>query len=281
MYAGGSEACSVSTGTGFSPLITARRVMDGYTVENVALETLPGLFVTGSLYRPVRAEEKLPVILSPNGHFDGGRYRADQQFRMATLARMGAIVFSYDLFGWGESQLQFSSEYHRTPLAMIVQILNGMRILDYLIGLEEADPVRVGITGGSGGGSQTMLLTALDDRIDVTVPVVMLSSYFNGGCPCEIGWPVHVCGGGTNNVEIASMAAPRPQLVISDGNDWTAHAPEVALPYLERIYGYYDRESLIKNVHLPEEGHDYGFSKRVAINPYCFFTCNKASARLE
>src|SRR5690625_2697303 len=84
------------------PVVTNKRTRDGYTVENVAIETLPGLFVTGSLYRPAAMQGKIPVILSPNGHFDGGRYREDQQLRMATLARMGAMVFSYDLFGWGE-----------------------------------------------------------------------------------------------------------------------------------------------------------------------------------
>ncbi|MDR8391930.1 acetylxylan esterase [Aliifodinibius sp. S!AR15-10] len=250
------------------PIITNKRTMNGYTVENVAIETLPGLFVTGSLYSPTTLEGKVPVVLSPNGHFEDGRYRPDQQFRMATLARMGAMVFSYDLFGWGESELQVGTEAHRTPIAMTVQVLNGIRILDFLTGLEHADPDRIGITGGSGGGSQTMLLTALDERINVSVPVVMLSSYFNGGCPCESGRPVHLCAGGTNNVEVAAMAAPRPQLVISDGGDWTADVPEIAFPYLQKIYDYYGERSMVENVHLPTEGHDYGFSKRKAMYPF-------------
>src|SRR5699024_3237491 len=250
------------------PVVNTKRTYNGYTVENVAIETLPGLYVTGSLYRPSKMQEKAPVILSPNGHFNGGRYREDQQLRMAILARMGAMVFSYDLFGWGESQLQVSSEAHRTPLAMTIQILNGMRIVDFLTGLQHADSTRIGITGGSGGGSQTMLLTALDERIDVSVPVVMLSSYFNGGCPCESGRPVHLCGGGTNNVEIAALAAPRPQLIISDGHDWTADVPEIAFPYVQKIYGFYGKESQVENKHFPTEGHDYGPSKRAAMYPF-------------
>ncbi|MCW9705273.1 alpha/beta hydrolase family protein [Fodinibius salsisoli] len=250
------------------PIITNKRTYDGYTVENVAIETVPGLYVAGSLYRPSKMQGKVPVILSPNGHFNGGRYREDQQLRMATLARMGAMVFSYDLFGWGESQLQVDSKAHRTPLAMTIQILNGMRIVDFLTGLQHADSTRIGITGGSGGGSQTMLLTALDNRIDVSVPVVMLSSYFNGGCLCESGRPVHLCGGGTNNVEIAAMAAPRPQLIISDGNDWTADVPEIAFPYVQKIYRFYGKESRVENKHFPTEGHDYGPSKRVAMYPF-------------
>jgi hypothetical protein len=247
------------------PIITSKRKMNGYTVENIAIETLPGVFVSGSIYRPLRKKEKLPVILCPNGHFGKGRYREDQQYRCAMLARMGAIVISYDLFAWGESLLQFQTEDHRKSLAMTMQALNSIRILDYLLSLKEADPQRVGITGGSGGGSQTMLITALDDRIKVSVPVVMLSSYFSGGCPCESGRPVHLCGGGTNNAELAGMAAPRPQLIISDGKDWSAHVPEIEYPFLQKIYSYYEKPALVKNIHLADEGHDYGYSKRIAM----------------
>lgn len=248
-----------------APIVTAKRKYNGYTVENVAIETLPGLYVCGSLYRPLKQRGKAPIVLNPDGHFGGGRFRADSQYRCAMLARMGAIAFSYDLFAWGESLFQFKTEDHRRSLAMSIQALNSIRIIDYLTSLKDADPKRVGITGGSGGGSQTMLITAIDDRITASVPVVMLSCYFSGGCPCESGLPVHICEGGTNNVEIAAMAAPRPQLVISDGKDWSDHVPEIEFPYLQKVYSFYGRESLVKNVHLKEEGHDYGISKRMAM----------------
>jgi len=247
------------------PIVTNRRKMNGYTIENIAIETLPGLYVTGSLYRPLNPKGKIPIILNPDGHFNNGRYRADCQYRCAMQARMGAIAFSYDLFAWGESLLQFKSEDHRRSLAMTIQALNSIRIVDYLTSLKDADPTRVAITGGSGGGSQTMLISALDERIKVSIPVVMLSSYHSGGCPCESGMPVHLCGGGTNNVEIASMAAPRPQLAISDGKDWSDHVPLNEFPFLQRTYGFYDKVEMVKNVHLPNEGHDYGLSKRLAM----------------
>jgi hypothetical protein len=247
------------------PIITAIRKMNGYSVENVALEIVPGLFVCGSLYRPLKHKGKSPIVLCPDGHFANGRYRPDSQYRCAMLARMGAIAFSYDLFAWGESLLQFKLEDHRKSLAMTIQALNSIRIIDYLSSLKDADPNRIAISGGSSGGSQTMLITALDDRIKVSVPVVMLSCYFSGGCPCESGLPIHLCEGGTNNVEIASMAAPRPQLIISDGKDWTDHVPEIEFPFLQNIYGYYGKVDRVKNVHLAEEGHDYGISKRIAM----------------
>ena len=247
------------------PIMTAVRKMNGYTVQNVAIETLPGLYVCGSLYQPIKPKGRMPIVLNPDGHFGDGRYRADCQYRCAIQAKMGAIAFSYDLFAWGESLLQFKTEDHRKSLAQTIQALNGIRILDYLFSLKGVDTSRVAITGGSGGGSQTMLISAIDDRIKVSVPVVMLSSYHSGGCPCESGMGTHLCGNGTNNVEIAGMAAPRPQLIISDGKDWTQHVPQQEFPFLQNIYSYYNKTELVKNVHLPEEGHDYGVSKRLAL----------------
>jgi sugar phosphate isomerase/epimerase len=249
-----------------SPIVTPVRKFADYTVQNIAIETLPGVYVCGSLYRPLKAKGKLPVVLNPDGHFSKGRYREDCQYRCAMQARMGAMAFSYDLFGWeGESILQISPDDHRRSLVQSIQVLNTERILDYLLSLKEADRSRVAITGASGGSSQTMLMTALDDRIRLSVPVAMLSSYHSGGCPCESGMGVHLCGGGTNNAEIASMAAPRPQLVVSDGKDWTQNVPENEFPFVQRIYGFYGAANNVENAHLPKEGHDYGPSKRQAM----------------
>jgi sugar phosphate isomerase/epimerase len=248
------------------PIITAVRKMDGYTVENIAIETLPGLYVSGSLYKPAKFKGKIPLVLNPDGHFSKGRYRPDCQYRCAALAKMGAMAFSYDLFGWdGESLLQVKSEDHRKSLVQSIQTLNAIRILDFLLARKDVDSTRIAVTGASGGGSQTMLLTAIDDRIKLSVPVAMMSSYHSGGCPCESGMGIHLCEGGTNNVEIASMAAPRPQLVVSDGKDWTQNVPVHEFPFVQNIYNYYNANEQVKNVHLADEGHDYGFSKRKAM----------------
>ena len=250
---------------GSAPIITARRMYNGYSVENIALEILPGLWINGSLYRPEKKKGKLPVILNPDGHWEKQRYRPDCQLRSAALARMGALTFSYDLFAWGESLLQFKLEDHRRSLSMTIQALGSIRILDYLLSLKEADSNRVAMTGGSGAGSHTVLLTALDDRIKVSAPVVSLSSYFYGGCPCESGMPIHDCGARTDNVELAAMAAPRPMLVVSDGKDWTDRMPEHDFLYLQKMYGWYGKQTSVENVHLKEEGHDFGINKRKAV----------------
>jgi hypothetical protein len=247
------------------PIITPQRQFDGYTVENIAIEVLPGLWVNGSLYKPSHFKGKIPMILNPDGHWEKQRYRPDCQYRCAALAKMGAMAFSYDLFAWGESLLQFKSEDHRRSLAMSIQILDAIRILDYLLTLKDVDPTRVAITGGSGGGSHTVLMTAIDDRIKFSAPVVSLSSYFYGGCPCESGMPIHNCAGRTDNVEIAAMAAPRPQLIVSDGGDWTDKMPQHDFLYLQKMYSWYGKTNNVENVHLPDEKHDFGINKRIAV----------------
>lgn len=260
--------------TPLNPIYTPKRVMEGYTIENVAIETLPGVYLCGSLYRPAKGKGPFAAVLSPHGHFghydtdqnEYGRYRPDQQYRCATLARMGAVVFSYEMFGWGESLLQVRKEDHRTGLAATMQILNSIRVTDFLTSLSYVDPKRIGVTGGSGGGTQSFFLTAVDDRIIVSVPVVMLSYSFFGACPCGNGLPVYSCSDpGTNNVEIAAMTAPRPMLVISDGEDWTQNVPAIEFPFLQKVYGIYEKQQNVENVHLANEGHDYGLSKRLAM----------------
>jgi dienelactone hydrolase len=259
--------------TPLNPIITNLRKYDGYTVENIAIETLPGVYLCGSVYKPSKGKGPFPLVLCPYGHFSNpdtnlyGRYRPDMQYRCATLARMGAVVFNYDMFAWGESRLQFASELHRTGLAQTMQTFNSIRAIDYLTSLPFVDGKRIGITGASGGGTQSFLATALDDRITVSVPVVMVSSYYYGGCPCESGMPLETCGSGllTYNVEIAAMASPRPMLVVSDGDDWTKHVPEIEFPYLQKVYSLYNKKENVENVHLANEKHDYGLSKRLAM----------------
>ncbi len=259
----GGELQKMPARPGSKPIVHSRREMNGYTVENVAFESVEGYYVTGNLYKPLNAKGPLPAVLCTHGHIkdSDARFLEYVQARCANLARMGAVVFVYDMLGYSDAQ----QTPHKIPKAFKLQTINSIRALDFLLSQPNIDKSRVGVTGESGGGTQTFMLTALDPRVTVSVPVVMVSAHFFGGCVCESGMPVHKKGNfQTNNVEIAALAAPRPMLIVSDGADWTKNNPEVEFPHLQKIYGLYGKTNLIENVHLPNEKHDYGPSKRAA-----------------
>ncbi|HTE34863.1 MAG TPA: hypothetical protein VK666_31010 [Chryseolinea sp.] len=251
----------------FNPIVTHHRDMDGYTVENIAIESFPGFYITGNLYKPSKKQTKYAAILSPHGHGVDKRFTEETQKRCAVFARMGAIVFTYDMVGTGEC-LQVN---HKMPIALLLQTWNSRRVLEFLLSQSDVDPNRIGMTGYSGGGTQTFILTAIDDRIKIAAPVTQVSAHFFGGCVCESGMPIHKQANfQTNNVEIAALCAPRPLLIVSDGGDWTKNTPDVEYPYIRKVYAAYKAEDRVSNAHFAAEGHDYGYSKRAAV--YKFFT---------
>jgi hypothetical protein len=215
----------------------------------------------------------MAAVLCPHGHAGGkaagpnqsttargGRFLAYTQTRCATLARMGAVVFAWDMTGWGES----TQVAHNDPNVMTLQHYSSIRAADFIQSLDGVDPKRLGVTGESGGGTQTFLLTALDDRVTAAAPVVMVSAHFFGGCQCESSLPIHKGSAhDTNNTDIAAMAAPRPLLVVSDGKDWTKNVPGVEFPYVWNIYRLFGATGKVENAHLMDDAHDYGPTKRL------------------
>jgi dienelactone hydrolase len=239
-------------------------VLKEYVILNVAMETLPGYFLTGNLYKPRVVDSLTAVVLSPHGHWEDpdGRFTEQVQKRCATLARMGAMVFVYDMVGYGDNK-QCS---HEVEKVMKLQTWNSRRALDYLLSLPFADSARVGMTGASGGATQTFLLAALDERIKVAVPAVQISAHFFGGCSCESGMPIHRSESfQTNNVEISALFAPKPLLVISNGEDYTKNTPQVEFPFLQHVYTLFNKPKEVENAHFPAETHDFGPNKRRAL----------------
>ena len=254
--------------TAMNPVIHSKKIKNGYTIENVGLEISPGYWLTGNLYRPVGRTGKRPAIAHPIGHFKKDdwmtRTQPEMQARAGHLAQMGAVVFAYDMVGWGETR----QVPHSSKRALALQLWNSMRVIDFLESLPEVDRSRIGITGASAGGTQAILTAAVDPRIAASAPVVKITAITDGGCTCETGMPVRSLSG-SNNAEIAAVIAPKPLLIVTDGEDSTKYFPELEYPYVAGIYRLYGAESRFRNVHLANEGHDFGINKREAV--YDFF----------
>lgn len=243
---------------------------NGYTTQNYALETLPGLYVCGTVYAPL-TKGPHPLIVSPSGHWEGGRCRPDQQLRMATFARMGAVAVDMDIFGWGDSERQVGRDAHTQRYAMQIQTLWSKAVTKWVLASRrDIDTARLAATGGSGGATHSLLLALVDGRFAALAPVVHLVSHFDGGCACESGRAVTLAGGGSCLPELlAAVMAPRPTLTVSDGGDWTATYPTLEYPFLQRIWAFYGAAEAVRNVHFADERHDYGVNKRRAV--YAFF----------
>ena len=228
--------------TPLSPRRFASRVYKNYAIEKVVIETFPGFHLAGNLYLPVGRSEPAPGILVAHGHWKNGRVHHSEDYSVPALcinlAAQGYAVFAYDMLGYNDTQ-QLKHDFGNTvdeqlwsfgPLG--IQLWNSMRALDFLESLPGVDPRRLAMTGASGGGTQTFLLAAIDERIQAAAPVNMVSASFQGDDVCEMASGLRV---GTNNVEIAALMAPRPLLLVSSTRDWTRNTPVEEFPQILAI----------------------------------------------
>ncbi len=248
-----------------------------YTVEHVYFQSLPGFYVSGNLYRPTApADGPRPGVLSPHGHWENGRFtelaeeadpgeRFPLQARCTQLARMGCVVFHYDMAGYADcGQIPHGSGFTDVDAVLRgqsffrLQTWNSIRALDFLAGLDDVDATRIGVTGASGGGTQTFVLCAVDDRPAAAFPAVMVSTAMQGGCVCENAPHLRV---GTGNVELAGLFAPKP-LALSGANDWTIEIETKGLPELKQLYGLFDAAENVTARCWPEFDHNYNRAAR-------------------
>lgn len=241
---------------------------DGYTIEKVVLETLPGFTLSGNLYRPADSQKtgKKPAILCPHGHWKEGRVVEEVQQRSIRWAKLGAVVFAYDMVGYNDSK-PFPHEFLNDRLRRwgyslaTLQTWNSIRALDWISTLPDVDPARIGCTGASGGGTQTFLLTALDDRIKVAAPVVMVGEGFQGGCVCENAAGLRH---GTDNVEFAALAAPRPMILVGATGDWTKNTMPRVFPAIRGAYSLTGPMDRLEAV-VFDYPHNYNQTSRNAV----------------
>lgn len=240
-----------------------------YLVSRVFFESLPGFFVTGNLYRP-KGAGPFPAILSPHGHWTNGRLEHTAinsgPGRAIGLARQGFVVFTHDMVGYNDSrQLPHTFGGQRENLWGLslggLQLWNAIRALDFLETLPYVRRDGFGVTGESGGGTQTFLLGAVDDRVAVAAPVNMISLQMQGGCLCENMPGLRV---DTNNVEIAAAIAPRPLLMVSATGDWTKETLEREFPAMRSAYALFGAESKVHAVRFDAE-HNYNKDSREAM----------------
>ena len=274
----------ILTGCGLMPMpektplnarVFGRIEHEDYSVEKVHFESFPGFYVTGNLYRP-KGKGPFPAILNAHGHWSEGRL-VDQALssipgRCINFAKQGYISFAYDMIGYNDSnQLKHREDVigERFRLWGIsmggLQLWNSIRAVDFLISLPDVDPDRIGMTGASGGGTQTFLLTAVDDRVKYAAPVNMISSTMQGGCVCENPPLIRL---DTNNMEIGAMAAPRPLMMVSATGDWTKLTPEVEFPAVRSVYDLLGASEKVACVRIDAE-HNYNKDSREAV--YAWF----------
>jgi dienelactone hydrolase len=263
--------------TDLHPQVFGRIEGQDYTIEKVLLETQPGFYLGGNLYRPRKTAPPggFPAVACPHGHWVYGRLEhttlASIPARAINLARQGYVVLAYDMVGYNDT-IQTPHAFGDDPVEQLwsfgplgLQLWNSMRVIDFLQSLPDVDRKKIGVTGASGGGTQTFLLAAVDDRVQFDAPVNMISAIMQGGSPCENAPNLRV---GAINLEFGAMMAPRPMLMVAATGDWTKNTPQEEYPAIRAIYELYDRVANLEMVQI-DAPHNYNQQSREAV--YRFF----------
>jgi dienelactone hydrolase len=251
---------------------------DGYHIEKVVIRTRPGVWMTSSLYVPEGAK-KAPAVLAVHGHWAGARRDPVVQARCLGLVKLGFVVLAVDAFGAGERYTKpASGTYHGAlfgaslwpaGLSLLgMQVYDNRRAVDYLCTRPEVDPARIGVTGASGGGNQTMYAGALDERLAAVVPVCSVGNYQAylkaACCVCE------VLPGAlrfTEEGDVLGLVAPRALMVVNASKDsfqFSVGEAEKSLARAKAVYGLLGAEEKVKHA-VFESPHAYNQAMREAM----------------
>ncbi|MEO6001129.1 MAG: acetylxylan esterase [Chitinophagaceae bacterium] len=252
--------------------------LDGYTIKNIAFQTRKGVYTTANLYVP-EGKGPFPAVITMHGHWPAGRLFEQFQAIGQTLALNGYVCLNIDAFGAGErTTIHGKDEYHGANLGSSLmnigeslvgfQVSDNMRGVDLLNSLPYVDAGKIGATGASGGGNQTMWLTALDERIKAAVPVVSVGTFesyiMRSNCICELlpdGFTF------TEEAGVLALAAPRAIKmcnIVKDNPTFLSSEMLRTFNNTRPIYKLYNAENNLSNMVL-DKTHGYWPENREAM----------------
>jgi dienelactone hydrolase len=252
---------------------------EGYRIEKLLLQTCPDMWMTASAYVPEPAKGKVPAVLVVHGHWPWARRDPVVQARCLGLVKLGFFVLAVDAFGAGErfttpgrgtyhGALYGSTIWPTGQTLLGMQVYDNRRAVDYLRSRPEADGERLGITGASGGGNQSMYAGSLDERFRAVVPVCSVGTYQSylhaACCVCE------VLPGGLRMAEegdVLALVAPRALLVINatkDAFQFSIGEAEKSITRAREVFKLYDADPKLQHATF-ESPHDYNQAMREAM----------------
>lgn len=273
--------------------ITGTVKKNGYKVENVIYESLPGFYVTASLFIPDKIKKPAPAILFCCGH-TSAVYRVElYQLPLLNLVKKGFVVLAIDPIGQGE-RLQYydpakgesviggstaEHSYASVQVFLLAKSLaryfiwDGIRGIDYLVSRKEVDPKRIGVHGLSGGGTQTAIISALDERVAASAPAGYITSYRRlmesiGVQDGEQNF-YHETSEGIDHADLIEARAPRPTLIMATTRDFfSIQGTRETYAELKRVYTLFGKPD---NIEITEDNDVHNYTKKNREAMYAFF----------
>jgi hypothetical protein len=266
---------------------------NGYRIENVIYESLPGFYVTASLFIPENVKKPAPAILFCSGHSTGVYRLPLYQLPLLNLVKKGFIVLAIDPIGQGErlqyfnpekgeSTIGSSTNEHSYPSVQVFLtgksiaryfLWDGIRGIDYLVSRKEVDPKRIGVHGLSGGGTQTAYISALDERVAASAPAGYITSYKRlmesvGVQDGEQNF-YHGISSGIDHADFIEIRAPKPTLIMATTRDFfSIQGTRETYAEVKKIYELLGKQD---NIEITEDDFGHGYTKKNREAMYAFF----------